>query len=196
MRDTPAFPPCRGVRRAHDTPEHATSDARSGGPPADAALYAAGGELVRARRRLELRGIALALVLGWLASGCLVFETPLFGEEKQLARVQEAAEAFAAFLRWGRVEEASALLHPDSRSEFLAHRQVLGEEIRFTEFEVGAVQMGAEPGEAFVSVAFRAYRLPGIEEVAMRDLQRWERADGRWYLRLDVDRYLGRSQVR
>ncbi len=122
-----------------------------------------------------------------------MLDTPMFGEKKRMSQLQESAETFGAFLRWGRVEEASTLLHPESRAEFLAHRHVLGEQMRFTDFEVGAAQTGEDPDEAFVVVRFRAYRLPGIEEIASRDRQRWERENGRWYLRIDLDRYLGRK---
>ena len=148
---------------------------------------------MRGNRRLRLSATLLPLALVCLSSGCLMLETPLFGEKKRMSQLQESAETFGALLRWGRVEEASALLHPESRAEFLAQRHVLGEQIRFTEFEVGPAQTGEDPDEAFVVVRFRAYRLPGIEEIASRDRQRWQREDGRWYLRIDLDRYLGRK---
>ena len=150
---------------------------------------------MRGNRRLRLSAALLPLALGYLSSGCLMLETPLFGEDKRMSQVREAAETFGAFLRWGRVEEAAALLHPDSRAEFLAERHALGRQMRFTDYEVGAAESGEGPDEAFVLVRFRAYRLPRIEEFASRDRQRWERENGRWYLRIEVNRYLGRRSA-
>jgi len=112
-------------------------------------------------------------------------------ERKQ--RVRDAAEAYAADLRWGRIEQAAQLVHPEIRPLFL---QVLSDStasVRFTNFEVETVELGSERARANVRVSFGVYRPPSLEEQRIVEQQIWyyEKTARAWYLKPDIALYCG-----
>lgn len=137
-----------------------------------------------------------------LAQGCFVFgyaDPDFVVPAKRRAEVRDAAEAFAANLRWGRFPAAAARVDPESRIEFLKLVQDPEEPMRFTGFEVMAVELGEEMTQARALVTFTLHRLPSMTEVVFHDDQQWryEASHARWYLmpQLDAYRNAGKRQL-
>jgi hypothetical protein len=112
-------------------------------------------------------------------------------ERKQ--RVRDAAEAYAADLRWGRIEQAAQQVHPEIRPLFLETFGNSNDPVRFTHFEVEAVELGSERGLANVRVSFGVYRPPSLEELRIIEQQVWsyEKTRRTWYLKPDIALYCG-----
>jgi hypothetical protein len=141
------------------------------------------------RGRAWLRAACITLVASAFASGCLMLDEVRFGDTKRSMIVRELAETYGDYLRWGRIEQAAAFVHPDQRMTFLAEHHRATQRLRFTEYDVQGVEIGSR-NEATVMVTMRVYQLPGIEERFLTDIQRWQHADGRWYLSFEFPRYL------
>ncbi len=103
------------------------------------------------------------------------------------AEVQRSAEAFGDNFQWGRLGEASRLVHPDDREAFLEHGAALEDRMRVTGFEIGTVEV--EGSDAYATVVFHLYRPPSVVEQTLVDRQHWERKQGAWYLRPALERY-------
>jgi hypothetical protein len=135
-----------------------------------------------------LRTVAAGAALGALACVSIPLpvslpQLPATGREE----VQRSAEVFGDNFQWGRIKEASRLVHPDDREAFLAHGVELDERLRVTGFEVAAVEV--DGSEAYATVVFHLYRPPSVVEQTLIDRQRWERRHGAWYLRPALERY-------
>jgi hypothetical protein len=135
-------------------------------------------------------GAAAGLALGLTALGCISIPLPISlpqlpatGREE----VRRNAEVFGDNFQWGRLAEASRLVHPDDRVAFLEHGTELEERLRVTGFEIATVEV--DGSEAWATVVFRIYRPPSVVEQTLIDRQHWERKTGAWYLRPALDRY-------
>jgi len=100
----------------------------------------------------------------------------------------EVADKYGTELRWGRVNEAAALVHPKLRTGF--RRLLAGQEdrIRITSFEVESVEVQLDKRTAQAMVRYSLYRVPAVvEESRSGPLQlRWELSGGRWYVEPDL----------
>jgi hypothetical protein len=98
------------------------------------------------------------------------------------------ADKYGTELRWGRVNEAAALVHPKLRTGF--RRLLAGQEdrIRITSFEVESVEVQLDKRTAQAMVRYSLYRVPAVvEESRSGPLQlRWELSGGRWYVEPDL----------
>jgi hypothetical protein len=139
--------------------------------------------------RARLRAACAALVVTLLSSGCLMLDELRFGDTKRAMVVRELAETYGDYLRWGRLEQAAAFVHPDQRMTFLAEHHRATQRLRFTEYEVQGVEI-ASSNLATVMVTMRIYQLPAIEERFLTDIQQWKHDQGRWYLSFEFPRYL------
>ncbi|MEE9280470.1 MAG: hypothetical protein V3V67_09875 [Myxococcota bacterium] len=112
---------------------------------------------------------------------------------KRAAIVRETAESYGDNLRWGRLQAAVGMVEPDRRAEFLAALRDANSPLRFTSFEIVAVELGTSRDEVEVLVSFRLYRLPDLTERTVRELQVWrfDPARGRWYVRPDLSLFFG-----
>jgi hypothetical protein len=128
-------------------------------------------------RRALLAGAA-CFVLASL--GCVNPSDP-FEREDQFRRLQKR---FTAYVRWGKVHEASVFVVEDQRKEFLE----LAPEftvIRFTDYEI--TRLDYESESAHVDVTLRGYRLDAPLERIVHLAQTWEKTDETgWQVRLEL----------
>ena len=142
-----------------------------------------------------LRQPLVALLLVFTLSGCSVlgYADPKFALPAKRAKAMKlSTDAFATNLRWGRYSEAGAFVEPDKRMEFLKMVRNPNSSIRFTDYEVVAVEMSDEEvTEATALVNFRLHRLPSMREVYFQDEQTWkyDAGDRKWYVDPDLTAY-------
>ena len=111
---------------------------------------------------------------------------------KRVAVVRDTAERYGDNLRWGRLDAALGMVEPDRRAMFLATSRDANPPLRFTNFEIVAVELGTSREEVEVLASFRLYRLPNLSERSVHELQVWrfDPARGRWYIRPDLSLFL------
>jgi hypothetical protein len=141
---------------------------------------------------MSVRSVAAAARLATaLASlGCISIPLPVSlpqTEAKGRSEVQRSAEAFGDYFQWGRLGDASRLVHPDDRAAFLEHGATLEGRLHVTGFEIAAVEV--QGSDAWATVVFQLYRPPSLVEQTLIDRQHWERKQGAWYLRPALERY-------
>ena len=143
-------------------------------------------------RRIVLMAVLCAV--GLTACGVVGRLDPKFliPSERKL-KVSEAAEAYGTSLRWGYLEEAAVWVHPDWREAFLARLSNPRAPLRFTQFDVGSVELGPERDRAQVRASFALYRPPSLKEskIIERQLWRYEPGARRWYIEPDLALYRG-----
>jgi hypothetical protein len=135
-------------------------------------------------------GATLAVALATASLGCISIPLPISLPQLPAtgrAEVRRNAEVFGDNFQWGRLGEASRLVHPDDRAAFLEHGSSLEERLRVTGFEIATVEV--DGSEAWATVVFRVYRPPSVVEQTLIDRQHWERKLGAWYLRPALERY-------
>jgi len=121
--------------------------------------------------------IALLLALSFFSVGCV---WPLLAEmaKDPMGRTNAldvAQRKYTNAVRWGDIEEAAQLVHPELREEFLSYEGEF-DGIRVTDFEVGelAFEDGSDTA-ATVRVTYHAYSLASMLEKEIKEVQRWER---------------------
>ena len=143
-------------------------------------------------RRIVL--VALLWAMGLTACGVVSRFDPKFliPSERKL-KVSEAAEAYGTSLRWGQLEEAAAWVHPDWRRTFLARLTNPRRPVRFTQFDLGSIELGPERDQARVRASFALYRPPSLKEwqITERQVWRYEPEARRWYIEPDLALYRG-----
>jgi hypothetical protein len=126
---------------------------------------------------------------GWLVPlGFLLFVGGCVGpfsglRSPGLEDAQEVAERYGSELRWGRFNEAAALVHPDLRPRF--QRLMAGQEdrLRITSVEVEAVDLSTDGLSGNALVRYRLYRLPAVVEESRSELLRLRRGlSGSWFV--------------
>ena len=112
---------------------------------------------------------------------------------KRVAVVRETAESYGDNLRWGRLEAAVGMVEPERRMAFLRTLRDANPPLRFTSFEIVAVELGSSRDEVEVLASFRLYRVPNLSERSVHELQVWrfDPARGRWYVRPDLSLFFG-----
>lgn len=110
------------------------------------------------------------------SSGCF---WPLLAEMAQdpmgrVAALDLAQRKYTNAVRWGDIEEAVQLVHPEVQAEFLSYEgQFHG--IRVTDFNVGQLVYGDGQQTATVRVTYHAYSLASMLEREIKEVQKWER---------------------
>lgn len=137
-----------------------------------------------------------ATALAWLCFSLVACSSLDLGhllESDRAARVEEAVEAYANGLRWGRIELVSRLVRPDLRPDFLEFARREPPTVQFTGYEVQAIELGVDPDSAEALVSFELYRLPSVQQATIVERQLWEyhRDARRWYLVPDLALYRG-----
>ncbi len=135
----------------------------------------------------------IAIVVASALSGCTFgqIDPDYLLPARRHGKVEEAAESYAANLRWGRLGLAAARVHPAYRQEFMALVTASRRPFQFTDFEVVTVELGPERDQATAHALFSLYRLPSTREIQLADMQQW-RYDARarrWYLEPDLELY-------
>jgi hypothetical protein len=91
---------------------------------------------------------------------------------------------FTAYVRWGKVHEASTFVVEDQRQEFLKLAPDLSD-IRFTDYEITRLEY--DSSSAQVDVTLRGYRLDQPIERTVHLAQTWEKTeDVGWQVRLEL----------
>ena len=120
--------------------------------------------------------IALLLALSFCSAGCV---WPLFAEmaKDPMGRtnaLDNAQRKYTNAVRWGDIEQAAQLVHPELREEFLSYEGEF-DGIRVTDFEVGELVFEEGSEKATVRVTYHAYSLASMLEKEVKEVQRWER---------------------
>lgn len=129
--------------------------------------------------------IALSFALLMFSSGCF---WPLLAEIGKdplgsKAALDLAQRKYTNAVRWGDIDQAVQLVHPDLREEFLSHEGEFAD-IRVTDFEVGEL-VYQNQHHATVRVTYHAYSLASMLEKEIKEVQQWERLSVRndWVVR-------------
>jgi len=138
-------------------------------------------------RRSALIALFVSLLL--FSSGCI---WPLIAEVAQDpmgrgASLDLAQRKYTNAVRWGDIEEAVQLVHPELREDFLSYEGQF-EGIRVTDFEIGERVYGKGQETATVRVTYHAYSLSSMVEREIKEVQRWERlsAGNDWVVRPEL----------
>jgi hypothetical protein len=126
---------------------------------------------------------ALLVSLVGLALACLACVNPLdpLNREDDFRRLQKR---FTAYVRWGKVHEASSFVVEEQRNEFLELAPEFTD-IRFTDYEI--TRLDYERGAAHVDVTLRGYRLSSPVERTVHLAQHWQRTGmAGWQVRLEL----------
>ncbi len=129
-----------------------------------------------------------------LASCSLGWHNPDFLiPAKRMAMVREVAESYGNNLRWGRIAVAVGMVAPENRVSFLETFVDANPPLRFTSFEIVAIEDGQSRHEMEVLASFRLYRPPNLVERTIRERQIWrfDRNRARWYLSPDLSLFAG-----
>jgi len=124
--------------------------------------------------------LALAGCLALASLGCVNLRDPM-NQEDDFRRLQKR---FTAYVRWGKVHEASVYVVEEQREEFLALAPDLTD-IRFTDYEITRLDYQKE--SAHVDVTLRGYRLAAPVEKIVHLAQQWEKTEATgWQVRLEL----------
>ena len=108
-----------------------------------------------------------------------------FGDSDKQSALEDAQRRYTELVRWGEIDSASFYIDPAIASEYLDTAQLF-EDIRFTDFESGALQFGEGSNTATVNVVYHAYSTKTLVEKTFRERQEWYReasADNDWRVR-------------
>lgn len=131
-------------------------------------------------RSTAARAAALALALA--ALGC----APLMHPLDPTRGFEEVQERFAAYLRWGRISEASQLVAAERREGFLEAARGL-ERVRLTGYEVLSVEMGEAQRSATARVRFTGHPVALPVERSVELVERWSRQEDSSDWRVEVE---------
>jgi len=138
-------------------------------------------------RRSSLIVVSFCLLV--FSSGCF---WPLIAEIANdpmgaKAALTLAQRKYTNAVRWGEIDQAVQMVHPDLRAEFLSYEGEF-DGIRVTDFEVGELIYGKGQHTATVRVTYHAYSLASMLEKEIKELQQWERLSVRndWVVRPEL----------
>ena len=109
----------------------------------------------------------------------------LFGDSDKQIALEDAQRKYTELVRWGEIESASVYVDPAITGAYLNTAQLF-QDIRFTDFESGALQFGEGSNTATVNVVYHAYSTKTLVEKTYRERQEWYReasADNDWRVR-------------
>jgi hypothetical protein len=132
--------------------------------------------------------LAVLLVPLFVSSGCIALLFDIADDPMgRKAALRQLQREYTNAVRWGEIEQAADLVHPELRDEFLSYEgEFTG--IRVTDFNVGKITYGEELKTAHVRVTYFAYALKAMTEVEIRETQEWERLEGDdWRVRPQLD---------
>ncbi len=130
----------------------------------------------------------LALLIAAATAGCASTSQPDPREN-----VEEAIRDFHNQLMWGRYEEAAGYLPTEQRGEFIGHWDSLGDDLEYTEFDLGAFEVDETDGvpRVVVHVELSYYQIPSyiVEETRIRETWGQDPETDYWVLleRVDAD---------
>jgi len=98
--------------------------------------------------------------------------------------LMDSMNDFHTDLMWERYPEAAGYLPEEQRGEFLGASSEDDDDICFTEYEIGQIDLNAETEQATVIVTLRWYRVPYyvVEETEVRETWTLNEEDEYWWL--------------
>jgi hypothetical protein len=96
---------------------------------------------------------------------------------------------FNRLVRWGQWEKAAEMVASEQREEFLAVGKALAD-VRFTDWDVAAMEMGDGFSTAELVIRIEGYRPTTLMHHEVRMVQEWERLEGvtsPWVVRPRLD---------
>ena len=127
---------------------------------------------------------SLLALAGWLAVACLACVNALDDPLQRQDDFRRLQKRFTAYVRWGKVHEASAFVVEEQRKEFLELAPEFSD-IRFTDYEITRLEYDKQSAQ--VDVTLRGYRLDQPVERIVHLAQTWEKTgDTGWQVRLEL----------
>lgn len=123
----------------------------------------------------------IAILASGLAACGAAIET---SQEKLENSVRELNEA----VRWGRAQEALALVHVDSRDHFSKLHAEFGRAIRISDYEIVQSTVSSDNAAADIGIRIVWYRIDRMEVHQTELVQHWEKHDRVWYLMTETYR--------
>lgn len=129
--------------------------------------------------------LAIGPILGFAlltTIGCASNPFDFSGKERAL---EDAQRKYTELVRWGELDRASFYVDPAIADAYLDIAELFAD-IRFTNFESGALQFGEDFNTATVNVVYHAYSTKTLVEKTFRERQEWYReadADDEWRVR-------------
>ena len=108
-----------------------------------------------------------------------------FGVSSKESALEDAQRRYTELVRWGEIGSASFYVDPAMADDYLDAAKLF-QDIRFTDFESGALRFGEGSNTATVNVVYRAYSIKTLVEKTFRERQEWYReaaADNGWRVR-------------
>ncbi len=131
--------------------------------------------------RVPMLSFALLAMLGCASN--------LFGDSDKQIALEDAQRRYTELVRWGEIEGASAYVDPAVATDYLNIAERF-RDIRFSDFETGALQFGEGSNTATVDVVYHAYSIRTLVEKRIREHQEWYReasAANAWRVRPNLD---------
>lgn len=140
---------------------------------------------------------ASLVAFGFALGACtgLLGDADKLGSPGRVKDVRTAAESYSSNLRWGNYDAAAELVHPDERKAFRRLLREIGDDLRFTSYEIEQVELADSIAEAEALVSFGLYRVPRVQEETLFDYQRWrwDPRRSRWFISPDLALYSGET---
>lgn len=138
-----------------------------------------------------MRSLVAALVLAATTAlpGCMLFSYGQFDPLSSGRAFDDTQVRFNRLVRWGQWEKAAEMVASEKREEFLAVGQALAD-VRFTDWDVAAVDMGEGFSSAELVIRIEGYRPATLMHHEARMVQQWERLEGvssPWVVRPKLD---------
>ncbi|MBN1945079.1 MAG: hypothetical protein JW797_05350 [Bradymonadales bacterium] len=121
---------------------------------------------------------AILLALAVVLPGCGANDTNL----RQVLPL--ALDDFHSHLVWSRYSEAAGYLPDGQRGHFLGIQEELGDQMRYTEYEIGSIDLNPETQQAVVTVTLKWYQVPQyiIQTTHLRETWTYDKEEEVWWL--------------
>ncbi|MGH0037716.1 MAG: hypothetical protein ACQGVK_22015 [Myxococcota bacterium] len=106
--------------------------------------------------------------------GCAFGEINLKDPFNRGYSLREAQRKYTEYVRWSEFKKAAGFVQDDLVEAFLRDAPSL-KELRFTDYEIGQVEIDDETGESTVEVTYYAYQPASPLEITIVETQHWQR---------------------
>jgi hypothetical protein len=106
--------------------------------------------------------------------GCAFGEINLKDPFNRGYSLREAQRKYTEYVRWSEFKKAADFVDHEMRDSFLREAPTV-KELRFTDYEIGMVDIDDETGESTVEVTYYAYQPASPLEITIVETQHWRR---------------------
>lgn len=106
--------------------------------------------------------------------GCAFGEIHLDDPFNRGYTLREAQRKYTEYVRWSEFKKAAGFVQEEWRDAFLKDAPSM-KELRFTDYEIGQVDIDDETGESKVEVTYYAYQPSSPLEITIVETQHWRR---------------------